>query len=1142
MRLQELLGGALACLLLGQCGALHAAQDSTTRLLRQPAVSRDHLAFVYGGDIWLSDRNGGHPVQLTSHPATEYAPHFSPDGTWIAFSANYDNNTDVYVIPVAGGQPRRLTWHPAADVVTGWSTDGKRVLFVSNREVANSRSGQFYEVPLDGGYEKKIMKAVAVEGGWSPDGTRLAYRPYIMAYSGPSGWRQHRGGDTPPIWIIDPAGKLLEKIPHVNASDSNPLWIGHDVVFISDRNEGAANLYLYDSQTRGVRQLTHETQWDVRNAGAYGDTVVYEVGGELKSLDVGTGQVQAIPIRLAVQSFQARPQWKDAAKNITSARLSRSGKRVLITARGDVFSVPVKDGSVRNLTATSGVRESDALWSEDGQRVAYISDSGGVQALLIRDAVGLEKPVAHTLGHAQGAPGRLQGNKDYYTLLGWSPDGKRIVFQDNHLRLYAIELSNDAVSLIDTDKRRGSFTTAFSPDGQWLAYTVTADNYFTKVRLYNFAGGQIADLADNFVQTDDPVFGDGGLLYFTASIDAGLTRSSLDMSTQERPLRKAIYAAVLAADGKSPLAPKTGDEEPKGAKDDDAEGDKGAKADQGGDSGGKSDAAGGNAKTANDGNSGKAGKPGKAGKSDKPPKPTRIDLAGLSDRFVPIPVAERNYDKLIVAADGALFYLSRRQPGSTTEPPGPGRDADADLYRYSFEDRAEKPLKSNLADISASGDRKKLLLMMGEGKMEVADANEKLDSKPVELGGVRMFVDPRQEWRQIFDETWRMEQQYFYDPNLHGLDWQAVRARYEPLLEYVQRREDLNDLLVEMIGELQVGHNRISGGDIESERPAGIGLLGADLKVENNQYRIQKIYRGDRWNPFLVGPLDAPGVKAADGDAILAINGHPLDGTVNIFSLLAGTVDKQVSLTLSRDGTVKTAHTATVIPIASETGLRQWDWVQRNRDYVERHSGGRVAYVYLLDTADGGFTYFNRMFFAAVDKDALIVDDRRNSGGQAANYVLEVLGRKYMAGWKDRDGLVFNTPAAAIYGPKVMLIDQDAGSGGDFFPYEFRYLGLGKLIGTRTWGGLIGIAANPELIDGGRLTVPFFRFYSPEGEWRVENEGVAPDLDVPLDPLAVNEDRDPQLDAALAEVLEQLKTAKRMPLKAAPPMPTELGK
>jgi tricorn protease len=1111
MRLREIFVQLIAFLFLYQCAAVTAAEEPDTRLLRQPAVSKDHLAFVFGGDIWVSDRDGRRPIRITTHPASEFAPHFSPDGRWIAFSAAYDNNTDVYVVPTEGGQPRRLTWHPAADLVTGWSPDGKRVLFVSNREIANSRSGQLYEVALTGGYEKKVMNAVAVEGAWSPDGKRLAYRPYTKAYAGVSGWRQHRGGDTPPIWIIDPLSEQLEKIPHVNASDSNPMWIGDDVAFISDRSEGAANLFLYDTHAHSLRQLTHETQWDVRNAGSYEHTIIYEVGGQLKNLDVASGQTQPIPIRLELQSIQARPQWKDASKNITSAWLSPTGKRVLITARGDIFSVPVKDGSVRNLTATSGVRESDAVWSKDGQRIAYLSDDGGAQALLVRDAVGLEKPIRHALG-----------KMGYFTLLGWSPDGGRILFQDNHLRLYAIDLANDAVRLIDSTPRRRAFQVDFSPDGQWIAYTIVAENYFTRVRLHSFASAKSFDLADSFVQTDTPVFGGSDLLYFTASIDAGPSRETLDMSTQERPLRTAIYAAVLSADGHSPLPPKSGDEEPKG---------KGKDAD-------KPD------------NADKAGKPDKAGKSkkpegdekpDKPIKPTRVDQAGLSQRLVPIPVAERNYDRLVVGSDGALFYIARRQPGSSTEPPGPNNDADADLYRFNFDDREEKLLKPHLVDFSASEDKKKLLLRLGEGKWEVADAAEKLDSKPVDLSSVRMLVDPRQEWRQIFDETWRMEQQYFYDPNMHGLPWAAIRARYEPLLQFLQRREDLNELLVEMIGEVQVGHNRIGGGDVYSGTAVGVGLLGADFTVENNLYRIQKIYHGDRWNPFLVAPLAAAGVDVAEGDTILAINGHPLDASVNIFSLLEGTAGKQVSLTVSRDGTQKASHTTVVIPIPNEAELRQWTWVEANRNYVERKSGGKVAYVYLPDTAGDGYTFFNRMFFAQVDKPGLIVDDRRNSGGQAANYVLEVLNRKYLSGWKDRDALIFNTPAGAIYGPKVMLIDQDAGSGGDFLPYGFKRLGLGKLMGTRTWGGLIGIAANPQLIDGGFLTVPFFRVFTPEGEWRVENEGVAPDVEIPLDPLAVNAGQDVQLDAAVAEVLEQLKSSPQIPRQAAPPMPTHVG-
>ncbi len=1081
---------ALLCL-----GASYPALAEPTKLISQPAISKDHLAFVYAGDIWLSNRQGQHPVRLTSHPASEVAPHFSPDGKWIAFSAGYDNNVDVYVIAVEGGQPRRLTWHPGADRVTGWSADGKRVLFTSNREVGNGRSEQLYEVALDGGYEQKVMKALAAEGAWSSDGKLLAYRPYIKAYAGPSGWRQHRGGNTPPIWVLDKQANTLDKLPHVNASDFRPMWVGNDIAFISDRNDGAANLFLYQRASKTLRQLTHETVWDVRSAAAFGNTIVYEVAGELKSLDVGSGEAKALPIMLASQAIQARPQWKDASKTISSAQLSPNGKRVLFTARGEVFSVPVKEGMVRNLSNSSGVRESDALWSEDGKQLAWLSDEGGRQSLVLRDAAGLEAP--------RQLPIRHDG---HFALLAYAPDGSKVVLQDNHLNLYAMELGKGELSLIDSSRRRGRFNPVFSPDGQWLAYTIKGENTFTRVRLYSFASKQAVNVAETLVQTDHPVFGGNDYLYFTASIDAGPSRETLDMSTQERPLREGIFALVLSANGRSPLPPKTGDEE--------------------------------SPKAAGDGKGDKAGKDDKADKGDK--AHTRVDLAGLAGRLVPIPVPRRNYDDLSVGADGALYYLVQRQPGTIEEAPSAKDGGNSELYRYSLDNREEKLLKNGVQNLQLSADRKKWLVKLGEGRYEVGDAGEKYDAKPVDVAGLRALIDPRQEWQQIFDEVWRHERDYFYDPKLHGLDWAAVRARYAPMLAHVQRREDLNDLLVQMIGELQVGHNRVGGGDVYSERSTATGLLGADFRIENGQYRISKIYRGDAWNPFLVAPLAMPGLDVAEGDAITAINGRALDARSNIFAYLEGTADKPTTLTIARDG--KPARNVTVVPIANEASLRQWTWIEHNRSEVERLSGGKLGYIYLPDTADQGFAYFNRMFFAQIDKEGLVIDDRRNSGGQAANYVLETLSRKHLAGWKDRDGQVFNTPSGANHGPKALLIDQDAGSGGDFFPYGFKRLGLGKTIGTRTWGGLIGISANPPLIDGGFLTVPFFRFFTPDGEWRVENEGVAPDMEVELDPLAVNAGRDTQLEAAVTEVMQQLKSAKPVASKTAPPYPTVLGK
>jgi tricorn protease len=1094
-----------------------ALSAEPTLMLRQPAVSQNHLAFVYAGDLWLADRNGANPRRLTGHAASEFAPRFSPDGRSIAFSASYDGNTDVYVIGLDGGAPKRLTWHPATDTVNGWSPDGQRVLFASPREVLNSRSNQLYEVSVNGGYERQVMKAVAWEGAWSSDGRQLAYRPYNQAYAGASGWRQSRGGSTPPVWIMDMASQQWQEIPHANASDTAPVWAGGEVVFISDRADNAANLFAFNPATKALRQLTRETQWDVRSVDAQGSTLVYEAGGRIKQIALAGGTPQVLPISLAGVAAQLRPQWKDAGDTLTSARLSSTGKRVVVSARGEVFSVPVKDGSVRNLTETAGVREKDALWSPDGQRVAYLSDAPGMRhQLVLQPQTGL------------GATENFLLPKDgYYTLVDWSPDGQTLVLQDNHLNLYKLGLAAGAqrgqlVKVVTDVRRFGArgFSVSFSPDSRWLAFTTSGENYFGRIWLHEQATGRNHPLTDGLASAGNPAFSaKGDYLFFTASINSGPSQVGLDLSTQERPRRMGLYALVLAADGTSPLAPKAGDED--GKKDDKK--DEPRKADD---------------KKPADPKAKAKGEP-----KAEPVKPIKVDLEGLSDRLVALPVAERNYDSLAVGADGALFYLQRPQPGISNEPPQAERRATAELWRFDFEERKPKRLKAGVADVALSEDHKKLLLTVAGGKLETGDATDKYDGKPLDLSGLRARVDPQAEWKQIFDEVWWMEKEFFYDPALHGLDWQAVYDRYLPLLAHVQRREDLNDLLVQMIGELQVGHNRTGGGDVHQETPVAVGLLGADFVIEQGRYKISKVYAGDRLNPHVRAPLAVAGLGVKEGDFILAIGGHELDAKTNIYALLENTVGKQVVLTVAGGAAVTGAgrREITVEPIASEGLLRRWDWIEGNRQKVQAKSGGRIAYVYMPDTGGQGYAHFNRMFFAQIDKQALIVDDRKNGGGQAANYVTELLSRPYLASWKDRDGLVFDTPGGAIYGPKAMLIDQDAGSGGDFMPYAFKRVGLGPLIGKRTWGGLIGISTNPPLIDGGFLTVPFFRFYTPDGEWRIENEGTSPDIDVELDPAAVNRGEDTQLEAAIADVLKRLETWKPIQRKTAP-APATLGR
>lgn len=1098
--------------------ATGAAAADPQPLLRQPALSATHLAFVHAGDLWVSARDGSAPRRLTTHAAAEFAPRFSPDGQQIAFSASYEGNTDVYVIPLAGGNPRRLTWHPGPDVVNGWSVDGQQVLFASPRAVANGRSNQLYQVPARGGFEQRVMDAQAYEGSWSPDGQRLAFRPWRAGHTGSAGWRLHRGGATPPIWIIEPATQrwsAVPRLPEGRHSDIAPVWVGEEIVYLSDRDGRAANLWAFHTRTQRLRQLTRETVWDVRSLDAHGDQLVYEVGGRLKTMRVDGSAAAEIRVALQADSAQLRPQFKELARLLSGAQLSPTGKRVLVSARGEVFSLPVKDGPTRNLTGSAGVREKDAHWSPDGQRVAYVSDAPGRRhQLVIEDAT--------ASGAAPGnASTRLLPADDYFSLLAWSPDGQRLLLQDQRLNLYAMGLGADApLQRIATQPRRGDFNPAFSPDGRYLAYTLRGANHLSQIQVHDFQTGRSQPLVGpdgGLVHADDPVFSaKGEWLFFTASTNAGPSRVGLDMSTQERPLRAGLYAAVLRAGGASPLAPRLGDEEaPKPA----------------------APAAKPDAKA--------AAQP--ASKDDAKPaaKPvTVIDFDGLAQRLVALPLPERNHQGLAVAGDGALWFLDRRQPGAVREAPEAEAAPAADLYRFDFEQRSAKLLRSGVANFSFSGDGKKLLLDLGRGRLEVGDANEKLDAKPLATAGLRARIDPRAEWRQIFDETWWMQKAFFYDPAMHGLDWNAVYARYRPLVESVTRREDLNDLLVDLIAELQVGHNRVGGGDVHQEPVVPVGLLGADFRLEQGRWRIERIHRGDAWNPFMKAPLATPGAAAREGEFLLAVNGEALSGDRNLYELLAHQVGQPVTLTLAADAAGTQGRRQLVVEpasLANEALLRQWTWVEGNRRRVQEASGGKIAYVYLPDTGAGGYQFFNRMFFAQADKEALIVDDRRNGGGQAANYITELLSRAHLGGWKDRDGLIFNTPGSAIHGPKAMLIDQDAGSGGDFLPYAFQRLGLGPLIGKRTWGGLIGISANPPLIDGGQLVVPYFRFFTPEGEWRIENEGAVPDQDVELDPAAVNAGRDTQLEAAIADVMKRLASWKPITTQQAP-APATLGK
>jgi tricorn protease len=1105
-------------------GLLCGAASAETLLLGDPAISEDRIAFTYAGDIWLADRDGTNPRRLTSGQASETNPVFSPDGSQIAFNAAYENNLDVYIVDADGGQPKRLTYHPSADHVRGWTPDGSVVTFSSGRMANDNRAtNQLYHVSIEGGLPTRQMAARFFQGQYDENGEQLAYIAHDPAYSGlfggAAGWGGYRGGTAPSINILSVGGDDWATIPGDRVTDIYPMWHGDDVVFLSDRgDEERFNLYRY-SEGQDVERLTDEEDWDIFSASLHGDTVIYEVGGRLKLYDLESGETTPLSITIKTDLPQAQPGMRDAAGMITDASLSPTGKRAVLTARGDVFTVPLDEGSPRILTPEGGDRAYTAMWSPDGQRITYVHDDGENQRLIIRPQVydGEAERAKITDGMKfissllKGDPSEVKTfelGEGFNFILGWTPNGKTIVFEDNGLNLNVIDTESGQVRTLTTAARREGYGVAISPDGRWLAATVEQPNFMRDLVLFdlNSNGRSSFTVSDGIADVGSPAFSpDGKYLYFTASVNSGPAQVGLDLSSQEQNYRAGIYVAVLNDEDRLPNADEKGDEPYSGEEEKSEEEEKEEQE--------------------------------KANENAK----VELDRDGLVRRIVGLPVPEAAYRSLEVAANGDVLYLMQEQPGATTPPPGTPYGANNALMRYSMKDKAASSVMDGVASFTISNDRKTVLASKGNGQLLTLPAEAGGEPKPVDTSGLKVMIDPREEWQQIFNDVHRMEEAYFYAPNMHGLDWDAVREKYEPLLEHVGRRADLNKVLVQMIAEMQVGHNNVGGGDGYSDKGPGVGLLGADIAFENGAHRIKRIYTGELWNPFIEAPLAEPGLDIEEGDYILTVNGQPLGENDNIFQYLQGTTGKQIALGVADSASGSGLRVVTVKPTGSEFFTRLWSWIEDNRRTVDEQSDGKVGYVYMRDTTTTGYRMFNRMFFPQTDKEALIIDERGNNGGQAANYVTDVLKRSYLASWKDRQGEMWQTPGGAHYGPKVMLIDQDAGSGGDFLPYAFREEELGPLIGTRTWGGLIGIYANPNLIDGGFLTVPNFRFIDADDEWTIENEGVAPDIRVELNPVIANEGRDSQLEAGIEEAMKRIGSTESPVPDEAPAYPTELG-
>ena len=1067
----------LAALVLGS-GHRRPAPSTETLLLRSPTVSATSVAFVYANDLWVVPRGGGEARRLTVHPGRETNPHFSPDGKWIAFTGEYDGNADVYVVSVDGGDPRRLTFHPGADVVAGWTPDGRAVLFASTR-ASHSFYDRLFTVPVDGGFAEPLAMPMAERGAYSADAGRIAYNPIRNLWTEDT-WRHYRGGQEPFLWIFDFKTQDIEVVPHDNTNDTWPMWIGDVVYFVSDR-DGTMNLYGYDTQSKQVRQLTHHTDFDIKAASAGAGVIVYEQGGRLHLFDPAAGTTTPIAVRIDPDLPDTRPRFTSAVPFIQHVGISPTGMRALFEARGDIFTVPAKKGDIRDLTRTPGIAERDPAWSPDGKTIAYFSDAGGEYRLMLRDQSGTGDETAIA----------LDGPSFYYTPT-WSPDGKRIAYTDKRLKLWIVDLATRRPVVVDSDTyehpERSLSTPVWSPDGKWLAYAKRQPNQLRAIMLYDVAAGAPHQVTDGRSDAIAPAFSlDGKYLYFAASTNFALNVGWIDLSSSERPVRRSLYVAVLERNAPSPLAPES-DEEPATpppvtpAKD-------------------------------------------TAKKADSVPV-TRVDLAGIDQRILALSVPERDYSGLSAAADGRLFYLENvaNQPGFV-------------LHRYDPKERKAEEFLSGVTDYAVSHDGKKLLyrapgdafgIVPTDGKASVGDG--KLD-----LSAMQIYVEPRAEWQQMFEEFWRVERDFFYDPGMHGANWKAIHDRYRPWLDYVGHREDLNYLIAQMMGEMVVGHNFVGGGDMPRIDTVAVGLLGADYQIANGVYRFRRVYSGLNWNPNLRAPLTEPGVNVSAGDYLLAVNGRPLRAPTNVYALFANTVGRQTTLTVNSRPTPQGARTVTVVPIASETGLRHRAWIEGNVHLVDSLSSGRVAYVHMPNTAGGGFTEFNRYYFSQLDRSATILDERFNTGGDIADYVEDMLNRPVLAYMATRNGRVFSSPAGSIYGPKVMVTNEYAGSGGDAMPLYFRRRGLGKLVGKRTWGGLVGIYDYPTLMDGGFITAPRIALFSPSGEWDAENVGVPPDVEVEMTPKLVIQGRDPQLERAVAVVLDEL--AKTPPPSHAVPHP-----
>jgi tricorn protease len=1020
-------------------------------LLRHPTLSRSDIVFTFAGDLWSVQRAGGKAKRLTTGPGDKTDPVFSPDGKWIAFTGDYDGNQDVYVIPSDGGRPKRLTYHPAPDQVLGWTQDGRRVLFRSSRETYANLVPKFqrlYTVGLDGDPVAALPLPMGTEAVFSPDGFRVAYVPLERKNDH---FRRYRGGRTTPLWIARLSDSRIDVVPHVNATDFNPIWVGQTVYFLSDRS-GPATLFAYDIATKHVSQVLKNNGRDITSASAGPGAIVYDQFGSLHLYHLSSGNTEEVKVEIGGDFPEVGAHFASVGGKLRDARLSPHGDRAAFEAWGDILVVDVATGKASNLTRSPCVRERDPAWAPDGKRLAYFSDESGEYMLHIRPT--------DDSGSVQKID--LGDPPSFYYSLRWSPDGGKIAYIDKRQHIWFVNVRDPKPIKVDAEAHFDYFRTfspvndlapVWSPDGRWLAYSKHLKNGFGAIFLYSLDTGRSTQVTDAASDAGHPAFDpDGTYLYFsagTSSTKAGTSR---------------VYFVLLP---KQLPAPPAGEQ-----------------------------------------------KDGKQRQGLPPQHRITVDLEGISQRVLPLPVSPGNYTCLTATAPGILFFCDAGS-ASPFEPPK------LSVHRF---DRQTGQSTRYLADISAmsiSADGRKMLYQQGGRWAACATAAPPCPEEGLlPTKDLTVWVEPRAAWQQIFNESLRLMRDFFYDPGLHGMDLEAVKAQYRPYLDGLVTRADLNALILQILSELSVSHVKVNGGDLPV-RQQGLrgGLLGADYTIKDGRYCFARVYTGDRLNPGMNAPLAQPGNLVKVGEYLLAVNGEPLmAGSDNVHRAFAGTAGKPTVIRVGPDPGGDGARDVTVTPIPNELSLRQWAWIDENRRRVSDATQDRVGYVYVPHTL--AFESIQYALSAQRDKEAVIFDERFNLGGDLPDVLMERLTFPLMALGSGREGP--DLPSRpGVYGPKVLLINEYAGSGGDALAWYFRRLRLGPIVGKRTWGGLTGAFGTPELMDGGVLEIPSVAIWGTNAE-SVENRGIAPDVEVEFNPEQVRRGRDPQLEAAIELALKEL--------------------